>query len=188
MIHNVVNPSLTVYLPEDSKATGTAVIVAPGGGYRFLCWQNEGTKVADWLQRRGIAAFVLKYRAMDMGQTKDDFQVKMQEFMRQMRNSGNSNPPKELLKDPYEAGRGCLEQILANADYIKKPGNTLIGVILKGQSGEVVVNGRKCNAIMQAQEYLTDVQIAAVVNYVRNSWGNKIPGAITPAMWKTLRK
>ena len=98
MIRNVVNPSLTVYLPEGSKATGTAVIVAPGGGYRFLCWQNEGTKAADWLQRRGIAAFVQKYRAMDMGQTGDDFQVKMQEFMQQMRNLGNPNSKVNQVK------------------------------------------------------------------------------------------
>jgi nitrite reductase (NO-forming) len=41
---------------------------------------------------------------------------------------------------------------------------------------------------MPAQEYLSDEQIADVLNYVRNSWGNKIPGTITPATVKTLRK
>ncbi len=63
----------------------------------------------------------------------------------------------------------------------------MIGVILKGQSGEVVVNGKKYNAIMPAQDYLTDIQIADVLNYVRNSWGNKIPGTIIPATVKALR-
>lgn len=89
-----------------------------------------------------------------------------------------------------EDGNGMPEinPPVAKSDYIKKPAKTLIGVILKGQSGEVVVNGKKYNAIMPAQEYLTDVQIADVLNYVRNSWGNKIPGTITPAMVKTLRK
>ena len=76
---------------------------------------------------------------------------------------------------------------LAKADYIKKPANTLIGIILKGQSDEVVVNGKKFNAIMPAQVYLTDVQIADVLNYVRNSWGNKVKGVITPEMVKSLR-
>ncbi len=76
---------------------------------------------------------------------------------------------------------------LAKADYLKKPANTLIGIILKGQSDEVVVNGKKFNAIMPAQEYLTDVQIADVLNYVRNSWGNKVKGTVTPAMVKSLR-
>ncbi len=89
-----------------------------------------------------------------------------------------------------EDGKGTPEinPPVAKADYIKKPAKTLIGVILDGQSDEVVVNGKKYNTIMPAQEYLTDVQIADVLNYVRNSWGNKIPGAITPEMVKALRK
>ena len=62
IINNVVTPTLTVYLPEKSKATGTGVIVAPGGACIALAIDHEGTKVAQWLQERGIAAFVLKYR------------------------------------------------------------------------------------------------------------------------------
>lgn len=54
-------PSLTVYLPEKSKASGAAVVVCPGGGYGFLASGHEGTDVARWLNERGIAAFVLKY-------------------------------------------------------------------------------------------------------------------------------
>jgi acetyl esterase/lipase len=62
VIINVVTPTLTVYLPEKSKATGTGVIVAPGGGCVALAIDHEGHSVARWLQERGIAAFVLKYR------------------------------------------------------------------------------------------------------------------------------
>lgn len=89
-----------------------------------------------------------------------------------------------------EDGKGMPEvnPPLAKADYIKKPAKTLITIVLKGQTGEVVVNGKKYNAIMQAQDYLTDIQIADVLNYTRNSWGNKIPGTITPAMVKAMRK
>ena len=89
-----------------------------------------------------------------------------------------------------EDGKGTpdLNPPLAKADYLKKPSKTLIGVILDGQSGEVVVNGKKYNAMMPPQPYLTDEQIADVLNYVRNSWGNKIPGTITPAAVKALRK
>ena len=89
-----------------------------------------------------------------------------------------------------EDGKGTPEinPPVARADYIKKPAKTLIDIILKGQSGEVVVNGKKYDTVMPAQEYLTDVQIADVLNYVRNSWGNKIPGTITPATVKALRK
>ena len=89
-----------------------------------------------------------------------------------------------------EDGQGTPEinPPLADADYLKKPADTSIEVILSGQSGEVVVNGQKYNIAMRAQEYLTDIQIADVLNYVRNSWGNKIPGAIAPEMVKSLRK
>lgn len=89
-----------------------------------------------------------------------------------------------------EDGKGTPEvnPPLAKADYMKKPAKILIGIVLKGQTGEVVVNGKKYNAIMQAQDYLTDIQIADVINYTRNSWGNKIPGTVTPAMVKALRK
>ena len=89
-----------------------------------------------------------------------------------------------------EDGKGTpdINPPVAKADYLKKPAKTLIDVILKGQSGEVVVNGKKYNAIMPAQEYLSDEQIADVLNYIRNSWGNKIPGTITPATVKALRK
>ncbi len=55
-------PSLYVFLPPKEKATGAAMIVAPGGGHRQLVMDKEGWEVADWLNERGIAAFVLKYR------------------------------------------------------------------------------------------------------------------------------
>jgi endo-1,4-beta-xylanase len=55
-------PSIYVFLPPKEKATGAAMIVAPGGGHRQLVMEKEGWEVADWLNDRGIAAFVLKYR------------------------------------------------------------------------------------------------------------------------------
>jgi acetyl esterase/lipase len=55
-------PSITVYLPAAEKATGTGVVVCPGGGYGFLAMDHEGKDVAKWLTERGVAAFVLKYR------------------------------------------------------------------------------------------------------------------------------
>jgi acetyl esterase/lipase len=55
-------PTLTTYLPPAGKATGTAVVVCPGGGYRALALDHEGKQIADWLTARGIAAFVVEYR------------------------------------------------------------------------------------------------------------------------------
>jgi acetyl esterase/lipase len=65
VVRNVVQPTLTVYLPEAAQATGTGVIIAPGGGFRFLSMDSEGHDVARWLVARGIAAFVLKYRVVE---------------------------------------------------------------------------------------------------------------------------
>jgi acetyl esterase/lipase len=65
VVFNVVTPTLTAYLPERAKATGTGVIIAPGGAFVALAIDLEGHQVARWLQERGIAAFVLKYRIVE---------------------------------------------------------------------------------------------------------------------------
>ena len=62
VIRNVVQPSLTVYPADPAKATGTAVIVCPGGGWHFLSIAFEGDDVARWLAAHGVTAFVLRYR------------------------------------------------------------------------------------------------------------------------------
>lgn len=61
-VRNVVQPDLTVVAPAPGTATGTAVIIAPGGSFNFLSWSNEGLPVAQMLARRGVTAFILKYR------------------------------------------------------------------------------------------------------------------------------
>lgn len=61
-VTNVHNPTLTVFLPPKEKAIGVGVVIAPGGGFRELWMMHEGSNAAKWLNERGIAAFVLKYR------------------------------------------------------------------------------------------------------------------------------
>lgn len=77
---------------------------------------------------------------------------------------------------------------LAKADYMKNTANDLISIILQGSAMKLTVNGKKFYGSMTSQEYLSDEQIADVLNYIKNSWGNKIPGVITPAMVKAKRK
>jgi acetyl esterase/lipase len=55
-------PSLTIFLPDKSKAVGTGVVICPGGGYVNLAFDYEGTDVARWFNTLGVAGFVLKYR------------------------------------------------------------------------------------------------------------------------------
>jgi endo-1,4-beta-xylanase len=61
-IKNVHNPSIEVHLAPADKATGCAMIVAPGGGHSQLVWASEGSDIADWLNGMGVSAFILKYR------------------------------------------------------------------------------------------------------------------------------
>lgn len=89
-----------------------------------------------------------------------------------------------------EDGKGTpgINPPLANADYIKNPVKSLIKIIIEGQSGEITVNKKKYNSFMPPQYYLTDEQVADVMNYIRNTWGNKVAGTVTPAQVKALRK
>jgi acetyl esterase/lipase len=77
MARNISRATLTPFLPEPGKANGTAVIVAPGGGFRWLSMGNEGWEVAQALADKGIAAFVLKYRLHPTPESLDDFKAWM---------------------------------------------------------------------------------------------------------------
>lgn len=62
LVYNVAAPTITAYLPPYYLATGTAVIIAPGGAFHVLSIESEGYEVAKLLNSKGVAAFVLKYR------------------------------------------------------------------------------------------------------------------------------
>jgi acetyl esterase/lipase len=77
MARNISIATLTPFLPAPGKGNGTAVIVAPGGGFSWLSMGNEGWEVAEALAEQGIAAFVLKYRLYPTPETLDDFSAWM---------------------------------------------------------------------------------------------------------------
>jgi acetyl esterase/lipase len=66
-IFQVSTPTLTVYAPAVDRPNGTAVIICPGGGYRWLSARREGAQYAQWLSTLGVTSFVLKYRLNDFG-------------------------------------------------------------------------------------------------------------------------
>jgi acetyl esterase/lipase/lysophospholipase L1-like esterase len=61
-VYNVAVPTLTAFLPPAATANGTAVIICPGGAFHALSINSEGNEVAKWLTKKGVAAFVLRYR------------------------------------------------------------------------------------------------------------------------------
>lgn len=62
LVYNVSRPTLTAYLPPAGTENGTALIVAPGGAFHLLAIDIEGIDVAKWLNKKGVAVFVLRYR------------------------------------------------------------------------------------------------------------------------------
>ncbi len=88
-----------------------------------------------------------------------------------------------------EQGEG-IENVyppLAKADYLKKDKNVLAGQLLHGISGEIKVNGVVYNGEMTPFEHLSDQELSDVLNYIRNSWGNK-GDAVRPDDVKAQRK
>jgi acetyl esterase/lipase len=81
MVRNVTTATLTPFLPDPAKANGTAVIVAPGGGFRWLSINNEGWKIAKALNEQGVAAFVLKYRLQPTPPTLEGLRESMNRTM-----------------------------------------------------------------------------------------------------------
>ena len=92
---NVTIATLTPFLPDPAKASGAAVIVAPGGGFRTLSMENEGWNVARALAEKGVAAFVLKYRLIETPADMDEFEQSMRQMF-----SGSAQPPRR--PDPDE--------------------------------------------------------------------------------------
>ena len=95
----------------------------------------------------------------------------------------------QCLQCHQENGAG-LEGVyppLAKSDYLLSDKKRSIVQTLKGVSGEIKVNGKAYNGEMNGFETLSDEEVSDVLNYVRNTWGNK-SAAVTPAEVKTARK
>jgi acetyl esterase/lipase len=92
----ITNPAIEVFLPELSIRNGAAVIVCPGGAYRILSYDKEGTEIASWLNKLGFTAFVLQYRIPDK---KEGALQDVQRAMRIIRNNSQ-----EWKIDPEKIG------------------------------------------------------------------------------------
>jgi acetyl esterase/lipase len=120
MARNITTATLTPFLPEPGKANGTAVIVAPGGGFRWLSMGNEGWEVAEALRRQGIAAFVLKYRLHPTPESLDEFTT----WMNRPRpaptassdNSRVAAPPQRDLSNQLEDAEAAYAMIVERAE------------------------------------------------------------------------
>ncbi len=156
MIRNVVDPTLEIYTPEKSAATGTAMIICPGGGNVWLSYESEGTAVAEWLRKKGITAFVLKYRLRKTPEDPREFEDFWKNFgtprakstpINDTRNYGGEDgiralqlvrehaseygiDPKKVGIMGFSAGAGVTMYVILNSDDAAQP--NLAGAIYGG--------------------------------------------------------
>jgi len=84
-ISKVQQPSLEVYLPSKANATGSAVLIFPGGGYHILAYDWEGTDIAKFLNSKGIAGIVVKYRLPTSASVSEKHKVPLIDAQRAIR-------------------------------------------------------------------------------------------------------
>ncbi|MFD2098536.1 alpha/beta hydrolase [Flagellimonas iocasae] len=124
MARNITTATLTPFLPEPGKANGAAVIVAPGGGFRWLSMGNEGWEVAEALAKQGIAAFVLKYRLHPTPESLEEFTAWMNRPRpappQPSENSETKEkappPPQQNLSNQLEDAEAAYAMIVDRAD------------------------------------------------------------------------
>ncbi|MEZ5070695.1 MAG: alpha/beta hydrolase [Bacteroidales bacterium] len=109
VVTNVSEPTITVYEPSVDKRTGTAVVIAPGGGLYGLSINSEGRDVAQWLVAHGVTAFVLKYRLVPTG---EDGTVEISQVM--------ATDPAELMRRVGQVLPSSIEDGLTAVRYVRE--------------------------------------------------------------------
>src|SRR5690606_6491275 len=112
MARNITKATLTPFLPEPGKANGAAVIVATGGGFRWLFMGDAGWEVAQALEDQGIAAFVLKYQIHPTPESLDGFR----ESMNRTLSAAEENAPKPQEEPRPRPARFDLSNQLQDAE------------------------------------------------------------------------
>ena len=152
-VWGIHHPSLTPYLSPKEKATGTAMLVIPGGGHRNLAITHEGYNVAEWLSERGIAAFVLKHRLAR--ETNSTYKIEIESLadtVRAMRfirsRAGEWNiDPKRIGAIGFSAGGELVNLVCARFDEGKPEASDPVerqpcrpnfqALIYPGRSGDI---------------------------------------------------
>jgi acetyl esterase/lipase len=119
MARNISAATLTPFLPKAGKANGAAVIVAPGGGFRWLSLGNEGWEVAQALADQGIAAFVLKYRLHPTPESLEAFKESMNRTFAAAATPAGTNearPPRPDLTNQLKDAEVAYDMIVNRAN------------------------------------------------------------------------
>lgn len=164
IVSNVSVPTISAFFPVPEKANGTALIIAPGGGFHMLSIENEGTKLAAWCVEHGITAFVLKYRLVPTGENPiKDFSDKFKKSQAEM--DAEMAPYIKLANDD---GLAAIAYVRENAAKLKiNPSK--IGIIGFSAGGTVAANaGLNYTSEMNRPDFFAPIYAAMhVVNLTK---------------------
>jgi acetyl esterase/lipase len=181
MVRNIVQPSITVFLPDRASANGTGIVVAPGGGFRFLSWDSEGTDVAKWLNARGVAAFVLKYRVAETPADPDEFQKQMSAMFGRGRTAGGGGARTDTAPADPGRAKGQDTRALAVAD-----GKQALKVV-RSHASEWGIAPEKSGLMgfsagaMLTTGVLTDYDAETRPSFAASIYGNSVEQSRVPA-------
>jgi hypothetical protein len=148
-LFNVVEPTLTVFLPEAKKATGSAIVVCPGGGYSALSWDTEGINVGKKLADMGIAAFVLKYRIAYSGGTPEEVNLNARtSYGGEKRTPESTELSKKNAEMTKSMTEGYVQKDTGTATAMNNPLTTSLGNIgkMSGDDGRRAIEYIRNNA------------------------------------------
>jgi acetyl esterase/lipase len=165
VVYNVTNPSLLVYqVPTGVKNTGTAIVIAPGGGFQSLSIDREGKELAEILNKKGITAFVLKYR-LNKTQSNDPAREMMEKLKDRAAFEKSSLA---TIKLAAEDGKNALKYVRDNASKYEID-TKKVGII--GFSAGSTV----------AMETVLENSVDQLPDFVANIYGGPRPELLTVA-------
>ena len=113
-ISNVTRPQIKIYPAAKEKNTGTALIIAPGGGFKDLGWSFEGETMAEWCSKLGVTGVILKYRVPGNGKGNPDGQRAVS--LLRSRGAEWGINPNQIGMIGFSAGGGVTSHVLLNTD------------------------------------------------------------------------
>lgn len=159
VVYNVTDPSLLVYqVPKGVKNTGTAIVIAPGGGFQSLSINREGKELAEILSKKGITAFILKYRL----------------------NKTETNDPAREMMDKLKDRAAFEKNSLATIQLAAKDGKTALNYV-RSNASKYGINAKKVGIIgfsagsTVAMETVLDNNPEQLPDFVANIYGGPRP-------------
>lgn len=170
ILYDVTEPELLHFPAAKEKSNGTSIIVAPGGAFHILSLDNEGIRIAEWLNELGISAFVLKYRLVK-SQTDNPFETLIPLMQDKDKLDSINAPVVEIAKND---GIEAMKYVRSNAKELGVDPNK-IGFMGFSAGGTVTMSV----ALSASEEWKPDF-LAPVYLYRKAVLGSQMPLKKTP--------